>query len=161
MSIRAARVAAGCVGTPPATVILSLLPSHARVFGGIGQLFQTLSLKDGFEFSQQRRMNKTIGCHSFPAVELKSSSTEVAHHSAGLLYEQHAGCGIPGIQIEFPESIKPTAGYVTKIERCRTRTPYSMTMQRDLVIKKDVRIFMPLVAGKPRGQQRLCQIRNL
>ena len=35
-----------------------------------------------------------------------------------------------------------------------------MTMQRDLVIEKDVRILVPLVAGKPRSQQRLRQIRD-
>src|SRR4029077_5327108 len=67
---------------PPAIVILSLLPSCARVFDGIRQLLQTSSRKDGAEFPQQRRMNKTIGGHSFPAVELKCSPTEVAHHSA-------------------------------------------------------------------------------
>ncbi len=35
-----------------------------------------------------------------------------------------------------------------------------MTMQRDLVIKEDIRVFVPLVAGKPRGQQRFRQIRD-
>src|SRR5256886_4734083 len=48
---------------------------------------------------------------------------------------------IPGIQIEFPESIKPSAGYIAEMERRRTRPPYSVTMQRDLVIKEDIRIF--------------------
>ena len=110
---------------------------------------------------QQRRMNKAVGCHRFAAIELKGSPSEIAHHSAGLFYQQHAGCGIPWIQIEFPESIEPSAGNIAEIERRRTRPPYSMTTQCDLVIEEDVRIFMPFVAGKPRSQQRFRQIRNL
>src|SRR5882724_11271112 len=100
-------------------------------------------------------MNKPIGGHSFPAIELKGSPTEITHRSARFFYQQHAGCGIPGIQIELPESIKPAASDIAEIERRRTRTPDSMTTQRDLVIEEDVRILVPLVAGKPRSQQRL------
>src|SRR5438445_10715192 len=109
---------AGRMLPPSPTLILSLLPSRARVFDGIRQTLQTFSLKDGAEFTQQRRMNKTIRRNGFPAVQLESSPSEITHHSAGLLYQQHAGCGIPGIEIEFPESIKPSARNVTEIECC-------------------------------------------
>ena len=65
------------------------------------------------------------------------------------------------IQVELPESVESPRSYVAQIQRRRPRAPHAVGVQRDLMIKMNVGIFMPLVAGKPGREHRFFQRRRL
>ena len=88
----------------------------------------------------------------------KGRSIEARYFAAGLLHDQHAGRRVPGIEIELPEAVEAPGRHVAQIERRRARAAHAMGMQRDLVIKVNVRILVPLVAGKTGGQQAFLQL---
>src|ERR1039458_6221458 len=63
--------------------------------------------------------------------------------------------------MESPEAVEASRGHVAQIERGRSRPPYSVRVQRDLVIKINIRILVPLVAGKARAQKAFLQCSRL
>ena len=102
-------------------------------------------------------MQQAVGGQGLPAVEFKRQSIETGHFAAGLLDDQHARRGIPRIEIELPEAVVASRSHVAQIERRRPRPAHAMGVQRDLVVKINIRIFVPLVAGKTGGQQAFFQ----
>src|SRR5271166_1249573 len=105
-------------------------------------------------------MHRTVGRHGFAAVQLKRPAVKIRDSSAGLFDEEDAGSGIPRIQIELPKSVEAPAGHAAQVQGGRSGAPDTVGLQRDLMIEKDVRILVALVAGKSRSHQTLREIRG-
>src|SRR5208337_121646 len=103
-------------------------------------------------------MDKAIASLYFAAVNPKRRPVKAGHQTAGFLDQEHAGGGVPGIEVEFPEAVIAAAGDIDQVEGRRSRTPHTVRAQGDLVIEVDVRIQVPLVAGKASPEQRLSQL---
>src|ERR1017187_4344521 len=127
------------------------------VLARIGQRLQASSSEDIFKLREQSFMQQAIGGHGLAAVELEWRSVEPPALATSFLYDQHARRRVPGIKIELPESVVAPRSDVAQIERGRPRPAHSMRAQRDLVIEENIRILMPLVAGKPGRQQAFFQ----
>src|SRR5580698_3764546 len=106
-------------------------------------------------------MHQTIRRHRLTAADSKLRSVEAADLAAGLFHNEHPRSRVPGIEIEFPETVEASAGHIAQIERRRSRAPHAVSAQRDLVIEVDIWIFMPLVARKAGRQQAFLQLRRL
>ncbi len=102
-------------------------------------------------------MQQAVGGQGLAAIEFKRRSVEPRYFPARLFYNQHARCSVPRIQVELPEAVVASRSHVAQIERSRSRPAHAMGVQRDLVVKINIRIFVPLVAGKPGGQQTFFQ----
>ena len=106
-------------------------------------------------------MQQPIRRQGFAAVDLEGPALKVRNFAAGLFDNQHARSRVPGIEVELPEPVEAAAGHAAQVERRRTRAPHAMGAQSDLVIEVNVRILVPLVAGKTSGHQALRQVRDL
>ena len=106
-------------------------------------------------------MQQTIRGQGLTAVELEGPAFEIRHFAARLFDNQHTRGRVPGIEIELPEAVEASAGHAAQVEGRRTCTPHAVGAQRDLVIEVNIRILVPLVAGKAGGHQALGQVRNL
>ncbi len=102
-------------------------------------------------------MQQAVRGQGLAAIEFKGRSIKARYLAPSLLNDQNAGRRIPGIEIELPEAVVTSRGHIAQIERRRARTAHAMGMQRDLVIEVNVRILVPLVAGKTGGQQAFFQ----
>ena len=60
-------------------------------------------------------MYATTGNHVAPEQEL-IAPVEIGNQAASLLHEQHPGRHIPGVEVVFVESVKPTGGYIRQID---------------------------------------------
>ena len=94
-------------------------------------------------------------------MSLKGPALEIRHFAAGFFDNQHACRRVPGIEIELPEAVEASAGHTAQVERRRTRPPHAVRAQSDLMIEVNVRILVPLVAGKAGGHQAFGQVRDL
>src|SRR5258708_1555291 len=106
-------------------------------------------------------MHHTIRRQSLTAIPFERRTVKAADLASGFFHDQSASGRIPGIEIELPETVEAPAGDVTQVQRRRSGPANAMRMQRDLMIKVNVRILVPLVAGKSRSQQGFLQLRNL
>src|ERR1700758_2517424 len=127
----------------------------------VWQRLQAASFKNLLKFVHQRIVNQSVRAERLAAIELKWGAIEAADFASRLFNDQRARRRIPRIQIEFPEAIEPPAGHAAQIERRRSRAPYTVGAQRDLVIEIDVGILVPLVAGEAGGHQAFLQLRYL
>ena len=105
-------------------------------------------------------VDQTVRRQHLPAVEPEWAAGEVRHLAARFLEQQDAGGGVPGIQVELPESFIAAAGHVGQVERGRAGAPHSMRAQGELVVEVNVRIVVALAAGEAGRHQRLGQIRD-
>ena len=71
-----------------------------------------------------RRQNLT-GFH------LIGSAIEPAHPPAGFLQDQHTGRGVPGVQIEFPETVAPPHRQMAQIEGRGTSAPDRLSLRAE------------------------------
>ena len=69
--------------------------------------------KDGLQLGMDAR----VAGGDFRIARLIRPAAEVGHHPSGLADDERAGGGIPRLQVQFPEAIKPSASNVAKIER--------------------------------------------
>ena len=113
------------------------------------------------ELGQAAPMDQPIRSQGLATVQMKWPAPKIGHPSSCFLHHQHSCRRVPRIQIEFPESVKASAGHRAQIQRRRSGPPHPMRTQRDLMIEIDIGIFVPFVAGKSCGQQGLRQIRDL
>ena len=63
------------------------------------------------------RMDAGVAGGDFEVTGLVGPAAEVGYDSACLADDERAGSGIPRLQVQFPEAIKPSASNVAKIER--------------------------------------------
>src|SRR5438132_6557328 len=103
-------------------------------------------------------MHKLVRCQSLAAVELEWSAVHVGNLASRFLHDQHARCRIPRIEVELPKSIETPAGNTAQVKCSRSGAPHSMRAQSDLMIKENIRIFVPLMTGETGGHQALRQI---
>src|SRR5436189_4131300 len=103
-------------------------------------------------------MHKLVRCQSLAAVELERSTAHVGNLDSRLLHDEHARCRIPRIEVEFPEPVETPAGDTAQVKCSRSGAPHSMRAQSDLMIEKNIRILVPLMAGETGGHQALRQI---
>src|ERR1039458_1625024 len=99
-------------------------------------------------------MDESIRRQYFAAIEAKRRTVKAGHASAGFLDQKRARGRVPRIQIEFPEAVVAPAGDVGQVEGRRSGAPQAVRAQRDLVIKVNVGILVPLVAGKAGAEDR-------
>src|SRR5262245_14904889 len=105
VKVGASRKARGRMQTaPPPRAAVPHVPLTRRDFG---QAFNP-SLKDGVELAQELVMQQDVGSEDFFAVDGEIATGKVGHAATGLLYQENSRCGVPGIELEFPESVKPT-----------------------------------------------------
>src|SRR5207237_7708691 len=84
--------------------------------------------------------------------------------AAGLAHQQHAGSGVPGIEIKFPKTVEAAAGDRRQVERGRAGSAYAVGAQRERLVEVDVGILVALLAGESGGQQafgKFCRQRNM
>ena len=62
-------------------------------------------------------MDARVAGGNFRVAGLKRPATEIGYDSARLADDERAGSGIPRLQVQFPEAIKPSASNVSKIKR--------------------------------------------
>ena len=105
-------------------------------------------------------MHQTIRRHRLTAVDSKFRSVEAADLAAGFFHDEHARSRVPGIEIKFPETVEATASHIAQIEGGRSRAPHAVSAQRNLVVKMNIRILVPLTAGKAGREQALLQLRR-
>ena len=74
-----------------------------------------------------------------------------------LFHDQHTCRSVPRIEVKFPEALEPSRGNIAEIERRRSRPSHAMRTQSELVIKINIRILVPLLAGKAGRDQTLSQ----
>src|SRR5664279_5149572 len=125
-----------------------------------GQLLESATGEDFFEVRKQFLVDESVTGQDLSTVKAKRRSVKAGHASAGFLNQKCARGGVPRIQIEFPEAVVAPAGDVGQVERRRSSAPHTMRAQRDLVIKVDVGILVPLVAGKASAEDRFRQLRR-
>ena len=105
-------------------------------------------------------VDETVGTQGLAAGDLKWTAGKISDTPAGFLHKQHAGSGIPRIEIELPETVEASRGYIAEIERSRAGAAHTVRAQRDLVIEVNVRILVAFVAGKPSCNQRFLKARR-
>src|SRR5205085_1688708 len=128
------------------------------VFDGAGQRFESTAMIDGVELSQERIMNQAVARQSLTAVALEGTAIKSRNPAAGLFDDQHAGSGIPGIEIELPEAVELSRRHATQVEGGGTSAPHAVRAQSDLVIEVNVGILMAFVAGKAGSHQAFRQV---
>jgi len=69
------------------------------------------------EYGLQLGMDAGVAGGDFEVTGLVGPAAEVGYDSACLADDERAGSGIPRLQVQFPEAIKPSASNVAKIER--------------------------------------------
>ncbi len=106
-------------------------------------------------------MHQPVRGQRLTAIDLKWSAIEVADSSASFLHNQDAGRRVPGIEIEFPETVEASAGHIAQVESRRPGAAHAVRAQRDLVIEKNIGIFVPLMTGEAGGDQAFFQPRGL
>src|ERR1700677_4338399 len=127
----------------------------------VGQRFQVPSAKNLFELAQQFPMHQSIRSQSLATVQLEWPTLKVGHRPSGLLHDQYTRRRVPRVEVELPKSVKTSTRYAAKVQRRRARSPHSMRVQRDLMVKEDIRVLVALMAGKSRSQQALGQTGGL
>src|ERR1700693_88286 len=127
----------------------------------IRQRLESAPLENLRELAEQGLVYGGVRGQGFLAVDLEGAAMKIGHFAARFLDNQHAGSGVPGIEVELPESVEAATGDATQIQSCRSRAPNSVGAQSNLMIKVDVRILVPLVTGKARGHQAFGEIRGL
>src|SRR3954452_7126249 len=109
----------------------------------------------------QRIMKQSVGSQGLAAVQLERRTIETAHLAPGFLHNQHARRRVPRTEIEFPETVVASAGHIAQVEGSRSCPAHTVGPQRDLMIEKNVRVLMPLVAGESGREQGFFQLANL
>src|SRR3954470_11910417 len=61
--------------------------------------------EDGFELGEQRRMQHAVRGAHLAAGDLERAAAEVGSAPPRLFHQQHAGGGVPRVEVELPESI--------------------------------------------------------
>jgi len=103
-------------------------------------------------------MHAPIGGQRLTARNLEWTAREICHAPSGLFYKKDAGRSVPGIQIELPKTVKPARRHIAQIERRRASSPHAVRAECELMIKINVGILMPLMAGEAGSNQTLRQI---
>src|SRR5580698_1040378 len=129
-----------------------------RISDRTGQLFQSAAGKDLREFAEKSFMHQSVGRDRFAAGNLKFAAGKVRNLSAGFFDDKHPGGSVPGIEIKFPKAVITPGGNIAQIESCRTRPSDAVSAQCELVIKINVRIFMPLLARESSADQAFSQV---
>src|SRR5664279_4784018 len=125
-----------------------------------GQFLEPAPGEDFFEVRKQLLVDGPVTGQDLSTVKAKWRTVKAGHASAGFLNQKYARRGVPRIQVEFPEAVIAPACDVGQVERRRPSAPHAMRAQRDLVIKVDVGILVPLVAGKAGAEDRFRQLRR-
>src|SRR5205807_75632 len=123
------------------------------IFARIGQRLEISPGEYVAELIQQRFVHQAIRGQRLAAVELEWSPVETAGLASSFFDDEHTRRRIPGIQVELPKTVEASAGHIAQVECRRSCPPYSMSMQRDLVVEINIRILVPLVAGKSSSDQ--------
>jgi len=108
------------------------LSSRLGVLHRRGQFLQATAGEDFSEVGQEFLVDQAVAGEDLAAVEAEGRAVETGDGSASFLRKQRARCGVPGIQIELPETVVAAAGHIGQIERRRSCTPHAVRAQRDL-----------------------------
>src|SRR3954463_4451467 len=84
------------------------------------------SREDGFELGEQRRMQHAIRGAHLAAGDLAATAVEVGYASACFFYQQHAGGGVPRVEVELPESIHAARSDAGEVKRGGTGAAHAM-----------------------------------
>src|SRR5256886_7089366 len=103
-------------------------------------------------------MHELVRRQSLAAVELERAGVHVGTLASRFLHDHHPRRRIPRIEVELPKSIETPAGNTAQIKCSRSGAPHSMRTQSDLMIEKNIRILMPLMARETGRDQALRQI---
>jgi hypothetical protein len=70
-----------------------------------------------FKQRDQLGMEEAVGGEQFPAVQAEGRAIEAGYGAACFLYEQHAGGGVPRVEVEFPIAVEAAARDIGEVER--------------------------------------------
>src|SRR5579862_5522711 len=118
------------------------------VFPRIRQWLEPAARKDFRKLVKRRLMDQSVGREHVPIRNLERLPVESRHFAPGFFHNQNSGSGIPRVQVELPESVEAPARDIREIERRRSGATHAMRSERQLMIKEDVGILVPLVARK-------------
>ena len=136
-----------------------LLRSVLRVLDRAGERFETASGKNFLKFVHESLMDKAVAGKGFAAVDVERAAGHVGDNAPSLLHDEDPRGRVPRIQVEFPETVIASAGYIGEIKGRRARATDTMRAQRDLVVEVNVRVLVALVTGKSSGHQTFRQVR--
>src|SRR5207245_11625197 len=77
-------------------------------------------------------VNQSVAREDRRVVNIEGLALEVGNSSARFFHNQSSGSNIPGLQSNFPETVKPTTRYVRKIERRRSIASHTLTLNDKL-----------------------------
>jgi len=81
------------------------------------------------------------------------TTDEVGDDGAGLFGQQLTGCGIPGLQADFPEAVDATGSHVGQIQRGRAGTTDVGTLDEHALEHLQVRLDVVLLLERETGGQ--------
>ena len=126
----------------------------------VGQRLQIAPVENLFELANHGRMHQPIRGQSLATVQLEWPTLKVGHPPSSFLDNEHARGRVPGVEVELPESVETSASHAAEVKRCRARSTDSVRVQRNLMVEKDIRILMALMAWESGRHQAFCQVRR-
>ena len=71
-------------------------------------------------------MQPSVRGENLIQVDREWPALEIRRASSGFLKNDPAGCGVPRLKIQFPESVQPARGDIRKVQGGRTAAPHSL-----------------------------------